>query len=86
MRRDVASFVKNCSYCQKNKTQVGNKELMAITITPNFPFHSIIIDTIGPFPSTTNQVKYAITIICDFSKYIIAVPIPNKNAMRVWAQ
>lgn len=83
MARDVASFIKKCTFCHKNKSKVKNKEEMVITNTPSEPFESIIIDTIGPFPSTVNQSKYAITIICDFSKFLIIVPIPNKSAKTV---
>lgn len=83
MRKDIATFVKKCSSCQINKPKVRNKEGLIITDTPNKPFETLIIDTIGPFPSTTNQVKYAVTIICDFSKYLIIVPIPNKEAKTI---
>lgn len=83
MSRDVANYIKGCKSCQLNKPKAKNKEEMVLTSTPSEPFESIIIDTIGPFPSTVNQAKYAITIICDFSKFLIVVPIPNKSAKTV---
>lgn len=83
MTRDVKSFVRNCLKCKINKPKASNREFQAITDTPSKPFQSLIIDTIGPFPSTVNQAKYAVTIIYDFSKYLIIVPIPNKEAATV---
>lgn len=83
MSKDLSSFIKRCPSCQINKSKPTNKELLVITETPSAPFQSIIMDTIGPFPSTVNQYKYALTIICDFSKYLIIVPLPNKEAKTV---
>lgn len=83
MSKDIFDFIKNCNSCKINKSKPATKEPMQITPTPNRPFQSIIIDTIGPFPSTVHQSKYAITIICDVSKYLIIVPVPNKEASTV---
>ena len=83
LSKDVAKMVKSCKSCHINKPKLSNKEHMIITETPSHPFHTISIDTIGPFATTINRVKYAITIICDFSKYLIIVPVPNKEAKTV---
>lgn len=83
MARDVAQLVRNCQLCQVNKPRIKNKEEMIITETPHKPFHTIVIDTIGPFPTTTNRFKYALTAICDFSKYLIICPVPNKEAKTI---
>lgn len=83
MAKDVARLVKSCVLCQTNKPKFQNKEPLIITETPKRPFHTIVIDTIGPFPTTTNKSKYALTVICDFSKFLIAVPVPNKEAKTI---
>ena len=83
LSKDVAKIVKSCKLCHVNKPKLSNREHMIMTETPNHPFHTISIDTIGPFPTTVNRVKYAITIICDFSKYLIIVPVPNKEAKTI---
>lgn len=69
MTRDIAKFVKDCIKCMSSKPKMGTCEPTAITPTPQKPFDSIIVDTIGPMPTTINGNKYAITLICDFSKY-----------------
>lgn len=83
MAKEIRKYVKNCQQCRVNKPKVTNKELLTLTETPDRPFESISIDTIGPFQTTTNQAKYAVTIICEFSKYLIIVPIPNKEAKTI---
>ena len=42
-----------------------------------------MIDTIGPLPRSENGNEYAVTIICDLTKYLVTVPIPNKSAKSV---
>lgn len=83
MSKDIAFYINHCQPCIVNKPKIKNKEEMVLTETPSSPFDTIIVDTIGPFPSTTNQSKYAITIICDFTKFLIIVPIPNKEARTI---
>lgn len=81
--RDVADFVNSCHACKMNKPHRSNKEPMFITPTPQKPFDRIVVDTIGPLSLTTAGNKYAVTIICDLTKYIITTPIPNKEAATV---
>lgn len=80
MTKDIAKYIKNGRNCSINKPKIKTKEPMVLTDTPSSAFDTVIVDTIGPFPSTTNQAKYAVTIICDLSKFLIVVPIPNKEA------
>lgn len=83
MSRDVSKFVKNCEKCLLNKIKIGNQEPLVITETPMMTFDKIVIDTIGPLPMSESGNKYAVTIICDLTKYVIATPIPDKEANTV---
>lgn len=83
MTRDISKFVKACPKCQVNKVKPANKEEMVITETPQKPFDVVVIDTIGPLMKSNNGNQYAITIICDLTKYLVTVPIPTKNAETV---
>lgn len=83
MRKDVARFVKGCSKCQLTKVVTKNKEPLFLTETPQKPFDLVVIDTIGPLPISEYGNKYAITMICDLSKYLVFIPIPNKEAPTV---
>lgn len=83
MTKDIAKFVKNCSKCQLNKPKQKNKEAMTITPTPRKPFDVLIVDTIGPLPKSEMNNLYAVTMMCDFSKYLVTVAIPNKEAKTI---
>lgn len=80
---DVSKYVDNCQFCKVNKSKNKNVEPLQITVTPEKPFDIVVIDTIGPFNKTNNDKKYAVTIICNLSKYLIIVPIPNKESETV---
>jgi len=43
----------------------------------------MIVDTVGPLPKSENGNKYAVTLICDLTKYLVAIPIANKSANTV---
>lgn len=83
MTKDVKHFVKNCQKCIVNKVKPKNLEPLKLVETPQRPFDVMVIDTIGPFPKSINGNVYAVTMICDFSKYLVVVPIPNKSATEV---
>ncbi len=80
MTKDIAKYVKECSKCQLNKVKNSHKEGMKIIDTPSKAFERVIIDTIGPFCKSTYGNQYAVTIICDLTKYLVTVPIPSKEA------
>lgn len=83
MYRDVSKFVKNCEKCKINKPKTKNIEPLQITNTPQKSFDIVVVDTIGPFKKTINGNQYAVTLICDLSKYLILIPIPNKESETV---
>lgn len=83
LSKQIVEYLKKCDKCRTNKPRLTNIEPLKKTPTPTRPFQSISIDTIGPFPTTTNQAKYAITVICEFSKYLIICPIPNKESVTI---
>lgn len=83
IEKDVANYVKNCEKCLTNKVKSSCKAPMMITPTPSKTMEVIIIDTLGPLPETKNGNKYAITMICDLSKYVILAPAQDKSAKTV---
>jgi len=60
-----------------------NKTPLIINDTPINAFGRVIVDTIGPLPKSENGNENAVTLICDLSKYLVAIPVPNKNANTV---
>lgn len=83
MTRDVANYVRKCIKCKLNKPQRKTKEPLVITDTPGKPFDVVIIDTIGPLQTSINGNQYALTMMCDFTKFLVAAPMPNKSAKAI---
>lgn len=83
MTKDIAKFVQNCKLCCLNKVEPSNIEELTLTPTPNKASEIVVLDTIGPLPQTVFGNKYALTIMCDLSKYLVTIPIPDRAARTV---
>lgn len=83
LSKDVKNYVKTCESCQKSKITTKPKEQLKITDTPQRPFDIVSIDTIGPMTKSHNGNIYAITMICNMTKYLISIPIPDKSMKTV---
>lgn len=83
MTKDIGAYVRNCQKCLLNKPKEATREEMVITPTPMKPFDVVIIDLIGKLKRTVSGHEYAVTIICDLTKYLITVPIANKESSTV---
>lgn len=62
---------------------MATREPMKITPTPQKPFDVVQIDTIGPFQKSFHSKEYAVTLICDLTKYLVAIPVANKEANTI---
>ena len=76
--------IKMCKQCQRNAPQLKTAamELHPITVTPQV-WHSVGMDLIGPFKPSTLGYKFVLTVTDYFSKYVEAIPIPDKSADSV---
>lgn len=83
MKRTIAEYIKQCDKCIKNKHRIKTKEQFIETTTPIKCFELVSIDTIGPLTKSKLGNRYALTIQCDLSKYVIIAPIPDKNAQTL---
>lgn len=83
MKGSIAKFIKACEFCRKNKVSKRTKEASIITSTPQKPFDVISIDTVGPLPKTSRNNRYCITLQCDLSKFVIIIPIQNKESNTI---
>lgn len=83
MSKDIVQFVKKCDKCHLNKPKPKNTEPMQITPTPQKFFDTVVIDTIGPFKKSQSNNQYAVTAICDLTKFLITIPVPNKEAKTI---
>ena len=83
MNKHIVKFINNCDKCNKNKINKHTKTKMIITDRPERSFDTVVVDTIGPPPKTEIDCQYAVTMICNLSKYLIIVPVKNKSAKTI---
>lgn len=79
----ISQYIRKCPECQKAKTTKHIKTPLTTTDIPIKAFDKVIIDTVGPLPKSDNGHEYIITLICDLTKYLVAIPIANKSASTV---
>jgi hypothetical protein len=56
---------------------------MEITSTAAHPFDKCYLDTVGPLPLSTAGNKYILTFQDDLSKYMVATPIGQQDAISI---
>ena len=83
LQQDVTEYVKQCAICQRNKHSKIKTQPMEITTTAETSFEKIYMDLIGPLEETEQGNKYILTIQDELTKFMKAVPLPNKEADTV---
>lgn len=80
----VAEFVRSCPQCQARKTtRAHTKSGIVAFPTPTRPFDVWEMDLYGPVPVDRHGQSFIFTAVDQFSKYLFAVPIRNKDAITV---
>lgn len=82
MCKMVKKYVSSCDLCQRNKQIRHTKEPLMKTDTPLSSFDTVVIDTVGPLRPSDNY-RYILTMQCELTKYIIAVPMQTKEAKSI---
>ena len=69
----------------KNKFAYKNRLTLSFTPpeTPVNAFDIVIVDTVGPLLKSENSNEFIVTLICDLTKYLVAIPIKSKSANNV---
>jgi site-specific DNA-cytosine methylase len=85
MLADTAAVVNKCGHCSRvaaSFNQRGNRsELQSIPISSlGFRWH---VDLAGPFPDSKRGNRYVMVAVEAFSKWLEAVPMPNKESATV---
>lgn len=81
MKSTITNYVKNCISCKQNKHRIRTNEEFVHTTTPARVFDLISIDIVGPFTKSLNGNRYALTVQCDLSKYVVIItPLVDKQA------
>lgn len=83
MTRDIKNKIKNCQKCRLAKPTRINRECLEKTNTPQKPFDLVQIDTVGPLQQSQNGFKYAVTMQCELTKYLVIIPTMGKTAAEI---
>ncbi|KAL7299837.1 hypothetical protein TKK_0007577 [Trichogramma kaykai] len=81
MRKQVSAWAKCCTACQTSKISRHNRSKLGRFTEPDSRFAHIHIDLIK-LPKVDNK-QYCLTIIDRFSRWPIAIPLPNMVASTV---
>uniref|UniRef100_A0A8R1I9D7 RNA-directed DNA polymerase n=1 Tax=Caenorhabditis japonica TaxID=281687 RepID=A0A8R1I9D7_CAEJA len=77
MRKDVAEFCKRCHKCQLRRPKSQDDRENQLTVPSNRVFQRVGVDLTGPLKETRQGNRYYLNAVCWFTKYIIAVPLPD---------
>ena len=84
MKVDIQKYIQGCLQCQqKILITVKTKNPMVITDIPTIAFEKISMDIVGPLPETKCGNLNILTIQDNFTKYSLAIPLPNHQASTI---
>lgn len=84
MRYEIETFIGQCLPCKLKKlTREKIRPPMIITDTPGQALDRIFLDLVGPLSLTENGNKYLLTIQCNLTKFLVAIPLPDMLASTV---
>lgn len=83
MRQFVRKYVQACLNCKYYKHTSGKKEgfLHPIEKIPT-PFHTLHIDHVGPFVTSTRKNKYIFVVVDGFTKFCFLEALPDTTSRR----
>ena len=82
-KRDVEKHVRRCEVCCRYRHGPKNKQGPLQHAVSNGPMQKFHVDLTGPHVRSKNGFVYLLTGICQFTKYLVAVPLRDKTALSV---
>ena len=83
LRQDIAERIRQCNICINKVRKISTKEGKHVPRTVGFPLEKVYCDLIGPYQTTKEGYKYALTIQDGFSRWVHAIPLRSKEAVEV---
>ena len=83
MTRDAARWIRSCVSCAKRKTPRPLAQGLTTPALSSHPFQVVGIDLVGKCPETDGGHQWILTIVDHFTRWPIAVPIPNRQACTI---
>ena len=91
LKRDVSVYIKICHTC--HMTGKPNQTISPAPLSPipalEQPFDHLIVDCVGPLPSSKSGSKYLLTVMCQSTRYPAAYPlrvIKTKTVVKALTQ
>ena len=82
--RIITEYVRSCHECQVRKmTKAHTKAGIVAFPTPSAPHKVWEADLYGPLPLTPQGNTYILTLVDMFSKFVVAIPLANKDSLSV---
>ena len=82
-RVDVVLFCRRCIQCNRYRRGPGIRQGELQEATAEGPFTKINVDLTGPHVHSRNGLIYLLTAVNYVTKYLICVPIRDKNVLSV---
>lgn len=80
---DTRDYCKNCDICTaRNLSKSQNKAPLGNYLVGE-PMERVMMDILGPLPTTDNGNKYVLVIVDWFTKWTESIPLPNQEAKTV---
>ena len=83
MRKDVYNYVMTCDACQQFKYNNAPSASPMQTHSVTEPWHTIGIDIMGPFPTTSRNKRFLLVIVDYFTRWIEIFPISTTTSMAI---
>ena len=84
MTRDIQNYVKTCPSCLATKSMPNPiKPPLLLRDRVEIPFHTVFLDSMGPFKPSKNGYVHLVVAVCYFTRYIIAWPTTNITASKM---
>jgi hypothetical protein len=82
-KSDLTLFVSRCEKCNRFRKNQNVKQGLMKYSGVNAPWQKVHIDLMGPFVKSNDGYSFIMTVVCSFTKYLIAVPLREKSAFAV---
>lgn len=84
MRRFVTKYIAACLNCAYYKRTIGKRQckLNIIEKVP-IPFHTLHIDHVGPFETSSKNNKFLFVVVDAFTKFTIIEPVKTCYVVKI---
>ena len=79
MHKHVRNWVRRCPQCIRFKSLKPSHGPMQLRLY-QYPFHTLGVDYVGELPASPLGNKWILTVVCPYSNYLRAIPVPDKTA------